>query len=142
MSPSQASDLNQAIGGRQPSGKCKYKLVLFLFTYFCFSLLSFRSKSKKISDTSKILGCSNRTTCSPEKSGCSRRPSDDRTPQIFMEDPLHSGKYLKQKNVYSCFRILSDLFSHQGQCKVSMGDGFRRLLTRFFLLFFFLSQFL
>ncbi|WZZ66383.1 hypothetical protein YC2023_077753 [Brassica napus] len=50
-SPSQARDLNQALGGRQPTGTCKY------------NLFSLRSKSKKkIRDTSKILGCRNGTT--------------------------------------------------------------------------------
>ena len=60
---------------------------IFFFLIFGFSLLSLKLKSRKIRETSKIMGLQKRSNLSSEKSGRSRRRCDDRACNI--PDPCY-----------------------------------------------------
>ena len=129
--------LTKRLVGGNPLVSVHISSFCFCLLIFCFSLLSLRSKSRKTRDTSKILGCSNGTTCPLKRAAV---PGDHLTiehPEFSWGARSTQVSISTKKNVYSCFHLLSDLFSHQGRCEVSLGEGSRRLLTRFFLLFFF-----
>ena len=87
------------------------------------------------------MGCRNGTTCPLKRAVVPGNHLTIEHPEFAWSARSTQVSISNKKNVYSCFHLLSDLFSHQGRCKVSLGEGFRRLLTRFFHLFFLLGQF-
>lgn len=126
-------------------------LVSVNITWFCFCLLIFvlvywvsGQKAEKFEILRKILGCRNGAPCSAGAKN--NRPGENLATEHpeFFGAPA-PGKYLDQKNCKFLFSPSLWFIFTPRRCEVSLGEGLRRLLTRFFLLFFSwvsLSQFL